>query len=161
MLKHPKGDRAFVEMLLIAREVGLDLLVVATGVLLDTVDEDSTEQSWTATISADGDRDFFVLDAEEGTAICIPGTAQSYTFRVRLVPPQGADCRDYDLYLYDDAGTLIDSSENAGCLEEAIIFGWVGECGLNDSLSFIAEVRPQPGEFSCSPYTLYADMWSP
>lgn len=36
ILKHPKGDRAFVELLLLAREVGLDVLEVACGQALES-----------------------------------------------------------------------------------------------------------------------------
>lgn len=36
ILKHPKGDRAFVELLLIAREVGLDALAIACELTLET-----------------------------------------------------------------------------------------------------------------------------
>jgi hypothetical protein len=36
ILKHPKGDRAFVERLLLAREVGLDVLEVACDLTLES-----------------------------------------------------------------------------------------------------------------------------
>jgi len=36
ILKHPKGDRAFVELLLLAREVGLDVLEVACDLALES-----------------------------------------------------------------------------------------------------------------------------
>ena len=36
ILKHPKGDRAFVELLLLAREVGLDVLEVACDRVLES-----------------------------------------------------------------------------------------------------------------------------
>jgi hypothetical protein len=35
ILKRPKGDRAFVELLMMAREVGLDVLEVACELVLD------------------------------------------------------------------------------------------------------------------------------
>lgn len=134
---------------------------VGAAVSLGTVDEDSLEQSWTATISPSADVDFYRIYAEEGSDFCFPMDPETCTIRVRLVPPQGADCRNYDLRLYDDAGTLIDSSSNGDCAEESITFTWVGVCSFSDSRYFRIEVRPQPGEYSCAPYTLYADMWEP
>jgi hypothetical protein len=126
---------------------------------LGTVEEASPEQSWTATISPSGDWDFFRVHADEGEDVCVPLTDETLRFRVRLIPPQGADCRNYDLYLYDDAGSLLGSSASGGCAEESITFTWDGVCSLSDSRYFRIEVRPSPGEYSCVPYTLYADMW--
>jgi hypothetical protein len=126
---------------------------------LGTVAEGSSEQSWTATISPSGDSDFYRLYAEEGSSTCFPGFSQSYAFRVRLQPPQGASCQDYDLYLYNDGGSQLGMSKLSGCAEETITYTWDGQCGWNDSRYFRIEVRPYSGASSCSPYTLYADMW--
>ena len=127
---------------------------------LGTVEEYQSERSWQAQILPEGDEDWFQFYAEEGTKTCFPGTDQDYQIRVRLVPPQGASCRDYDLYLYDDScQQQLGSSMNSNCSEEVINYIWDGECGFGDSRYFRVQINGWSSAWECAPYTLYIDMW--
>ncbi len=107
----------------------------------------------------EGDEDWFRFYAEEGTKTCFPTTDQDYQIRVRLVPPQGVSCRDYDLYLYDDACQELGRSRLGTCSEEVINYTWDGECGINDSRYFRIHIEGYSSAWQCAPYTLYIDMW--
>jgi hypothetical protein len=116
------------------------------------------EHSWSATISPKGDVDFYALTASEGTGIGMPFAPERFTFTLRLVPPQAPDARDYDLYVYDLSGTLIESSRVSGAAEETIDLQWDGTVGADDSVEFRVEVRSAGHDASPSPYALYAAL---
>ncbi|MBN1773403.1 MAG: hypothetical protein JXB32_19230, partial [Deltaproteobacteria bacterium] len=127
---------------------------------LGTVAEANSAQSWTRTIYPSTDTgDYFRFYAEEGTHTCFPGTDQDYTVRVTLQPPTGADCRDYDLRLYNDSCTQIGSSSAGGCTADSLTYTWDGACGGDDSRYFRIGVVPYSGAWECRPYTLTVDMW--
>jgi hypothetical protein len=125
---------------------------------LGTVEGNVPEESWTATISPKADVDFFLILAEEESGFGFPMTDELLTLTIRMVPPQASDAHDYDLYLYDEAGSFLDSSTNSGACEETIVFTWDGVCGLSDSREFYVEVRGVGHESSATPYTLYAHL---
>lgn len=122
---------------------------------LGTVKENDPEVSYTARIAPQIDKDFYRLYAEEGSSICLLMTMDC-RIEIRLVPPTG---KDYDLYLYDDAGTLLSSSTASGDTEESITYDW-GLCSTDDSWYFRIEVRPLAGAWDCSNYTLNIKMLS-
>lgn len=127
---------------------------------LGTIAEANTVVSWTRTIYPSADTgDYYRFYAEEGTHTCFPFSDQDYTVRVTLQPPGGADCRDYNLRLYNDACTQVGASSNAGCSLDAINYTWDGECGADDSRYFRIGVVPYAGAWECRPYTLTVDMW--
>jgi hypothetical protein len=126
---------------------------------LGSVTEGLAERSWSATISPDGDRDFYGFLAEEASDVTeIPLDEELFTLVLRLVPPQAPDARNYDLYLYSESGSLLDSSTNPDSAEETIVYTWDGVVGLDDSLSFRMEVRGAEGDDSTSPYTLHGSL---
>lgn len=131
----------------------------AAAYLLPTVGEYDAERSWTAHILPSGDEDWYRIYAKEGTHTCIPGTAEEYTIRVRLLPPQGDACADYDIYLYDDNCQFLISSASGGCVQESVSYVWDGQCGTDDSRYFRVGVKGYSGVSSCTPYTLSVDMW--
>jgi hypothetical protein len=110
------------------------------------------------TISPEGDCDFYGMTAEDPDTLQLPGTPEHFTLTVRMVPPQNPDPRDYDLYLYDEAGIELDSSTNSGSAEEIITFTWDGTVGQDESADFRVEVRSVGGDFASVPYTLYASL---
>ncbi|MCX7029400.1 MAG: hypothetical protein NTU62_04685 [Spirochaetes bacterium] len=125
---------------------------------LGTVFETATEQQWTATISPTVDRDFYWFMAEEDGGLGFPLESELFTLTVRLVPPQAPHARNYDLYLFADGGGVLEQSTTLGSAEEIVVFAWDGTVGIDDSQSFRLEVRGVDGAFTCSPYTLYADL---
>ncbi len=125
---------------------------------LGTVFETAAEQQWTATISPTGDHDFFRFKAEEDSIIGPPFGDELFTLTVRLVPPQSPHGRNFDLYLYDDGGTVLDQSTNSGSAEETAEYTWGGTVGPDDSQYFRVEVRSVGGDFTCSNYMLHADL---
>jgi hypothetical protein len=125
---------------------------------LGAVEGNEPEKSWTATISPKADVDFFLILAEEESGFGFPMTDELLTLTIRMVPPQAPDAHDYALCLYDEAGSLLDSSTNSGAYEETIVFTWDGVCGSSDSRDFYVEVRGVGHENSATPYTLYAHL---
>jgi hypothetical protein len=125
---------------------------------LGTVAGSPTESSWIGTISPEGDGDFYGMTAEDPDTLQVPGTPEHFTLTVRMIPPQSPDARNYDLYLYDEAGTEVDSSTNTGSAEETITVTWHGTVGPDESADFRVEVRGAGGDSSSSPYTLYASL---
>lgn len=124
---------------------------------LGTVAEFNSEQSWTATIYYSGDVDYYRFYAEEGTHSCFPFSDQDYRIRVTLIPPQGDDCRDYDLFLYNDGCTRLGSSVAGGCATDIVEYTWDGECASDDSRYFRVGITAYGWE--CVTYTLRIDMW--
>jgi hypothetical protein len=132
---------------------------IAVSFDLGSVVEDEPEKAWSATISPEDDRDFFGFLAKEATSGTeFPGDDELFTLTLHLMPPQGPDARDYDLYLYDDAGILIESSANPDSAEETIVLTWDGFVGNEDSRSYTVEVRGAAGESSSTTYLLSASL---
>jgi hypothetical protein len=126
---------------------------------LGTVAESPSESSWSATISPAGDHDFYGITAPDPSTIGFPLlTPEHFTLTVRLVPPQALNARNYDLYLYSELGTVLDSSTNPDSAEETIVLEWDGTVGEEDSADFRVEVRSAGGDFSDVPYLLYASL---
>ena len=125
---------------------------------LGTVFETAADQPRTATLSPTGDHDFFRFKAEEDSIIGPPFGEELFTLTVRLVPPQAPPERNYDLYLYDDGGNVLGQSTDTGSDEETVVCTWEGTVGPDDSQYFRVEVRSVGGDFTCSPYLLYADL---
>lgn len=129
---------------------------------LGTVNEFDSVSSFSGTIytiEVANDEDFFHIFASEGSHICFPGTDQDYRLQVKLLPPQGADCQDYDLYLYNNACSSLRSSINASCNLETINYDWDGSCGGDDSRHFRIRVLGYSGASECASYTMSVDMW--
>jgi len=127
---------------------------------LGTIPEESIELSWPATLYPAGDVDWYLFYADEANHSCFPGTSQTYTVRIRLVPPSGADCVDYDVYLFDDGcGTQLGRGYAGGCTAESFTYSWSGTCILNDSRNFRVEVVGYGGVWECRTYRLYVDMY--
>jgi hypothetical protein len=131
---------------------------IAEASVLGTVAESPSVSSWTATISPKGDCDWYRFTAPDPDSPCVPLTAERFTLTVRMVPPQAPEVQNYDLSLYNEAGTLLDSSTNPGADEELIVFTWDGVCGSSDSREFFVVVNGVGGAASASPYTLFADL---
>ena len=131
---------------------------IADSYDLGTVAEVPSESSWGATLSPAGDHDFYGFTAPDPSTIGFPSDPEHFTLTVGMVPPQAPDARNYDLYLYDDAGSALDSSTNADSAEETITFTWDGTVGMNDARIFRIEVRSVGGDFSGALYTLYASL---
>jgi hypothetical protein len=125
---------------------------------LGTVAESPSESSWIATISPAGDRDFYGFTAEDPTTIGLAGAPEHFTLTARMVPPQSPDARNYDLYLYNDSGSELDSSTNPASSEETVVLTWDGTVGMDDSVDFRVEVRSVGGDFTVVPYVLYANL---
>ena len=125
---------------------------------LGTVAGSPSESNWIGTISPMGDRDFFGITAEDPDTLGLPATPEHFALTVRMVPPQSPDARNYDLYLYSDSGTELDSSTNSGSTEETVTFTWDGTVGPDESADFRVEVRSVGGDFACVPYMLYASL---
>jgi hypothetical protein len=127
---------------------------------LGTVAEELSEASWTATLYPAGDVDWFRFYADEANHTCFPGTSQSYTVRIRLEPPSGADCVDYDVYLFDDGcGTQLGRGYNGSCTAESFTYTWSGTCAFDDSRYFRVQVVGFGGAWECRTYRLYIDMY--
>jgi hypothetical protein len=124
---------------------------------LGTIEEDSPEASFAATLDTPADGDFFRFHAEEGVHSCAIKEDQQYQVRIRLITPAG---NDYDLALYDNKLDLLDSSSTPGDAEETITFSWNGKCGIDDSRNFRIEVSSPAAAGSCGHYTLSIDMWN-
>jgi len=126
---------------------------------LGTVAEENSEASWSATIYASGDVDYYRFYAREQSGLCVPFTDEDFRVQVRLVPPQSPDCRDYDLYLYNDSCSQLAYSIAGSCLADVITYTWDGACASDDSEWFRVRVVPLSGAWECAHYTLYVDMW--
>jgi hypothetical protein len=61
--------------------------------------------------------------------------------------------------LYDDDGNQLGSSALSGSATETITYTWSGMIAFDDSRYFRIAVRPFGGAHSCTPYTLFADVW--
>ena len=125
---------------------------------LGSVAESPSESSWIGTISPEGDCDFYGMTAKDPSTMQLPGTPEHFTLTVRMAPPQSPDARNYDLYLYSDLGSVLDSSTNTGSAEETVTFTWDGTVGTDESEDFRVEVRSVGGDFASVPYTLYASL---
>ena len=112
-------------------------------------------KSFTGRISEEGDMDFYELTAAEGTHIGIPYASQYFRITVTLSLP--AD-KDYDLYIYNESGSVLGQSAERGNDEEIVVLDWEGAFGADDSKLFGIEVRPYSGDFSCDDYTLTVTM---
>ncbi len=112
----------------------------------------------TATIYPSGDWDYYKLLAKESPAICFPGWPEDLSLTVRLVPPQGADCVNYNLYLYDESCSLLKSSTVSSCSTDTLTYEWSGNCTINNDKLFIINVRPVSSSWECKSYNLYADV---
>jgi len=131
---------------------------IAEASFLGTVAESPSVSSWTATISPKGDRDWYRFTAPDPNTLCFPSDPELFTLTVRMVPPQAPDARNYDLFLYNEAEALLDSSTALGADEEAIVFTWDGVCGNEDSRDFFVEVRGVGDDASATSYSLFAGL---
>ena len=111
--------------------------------------------SFTARISSEDDIDFYSITATEGSHMGIINNPQYFRVNFILVNPAG---KDYDLYIYNDEGTVIDQSGNRGDEDESVEVTWEGMFGFDDSYTFGIEVRPYAGNWSCDEYTLTVTM---
>ncbi len=126
---------------------------------LGTHHEDSSTQILTANIYPDLDYDFFRIYFEEADHTCVPLTSQDFYAGITLVPPQGDDCVDMDLYVYDDSCALVGYSTNTSCTTDSLEIHWEGTCTIDDSIHLRVEVRPKSGVVECTDYSLQLDMW--
>jgi hypothetical protein len=112
--------------------------------------------TYTARISSEDDLDFYTITATEGTHAGIPYTTPQY-FRVtfELTLPSG---KDYDLYIYNEAGSVVGQSNERGDLEEFVELDWEGVIGADDTMVFGIEVRSYAGDWCCNDYTLTVTM---
>jgi hypothetical protein len=111
------------------------------------------------------DSDWFIITADEGTSLCVPGFDEcTYTFGTQLSVPEGGrddyvvcihegDCGDFD-------STICNTDEGGPTFDEEgsfWLFGgrWNGICGLDDSKTLYVEVRYNNENLnSCQPYGL-------
>jgi hypothetical protein len=93
---------------------------------------------------------YHIIASEDQSAICFPGSSQSFVFTVSLRNiPAG---RDYDLYVYQgDRGA---SSTNGSNANELVNFNFSGTCGVDDSTPFDIDVLRYTGTPSSTPYNL-------
>ena len=112
-------------------------------------------KTFTARISKEGDLDFYTITATEGDHIGIPYDPQYFKINVNLLLP--ADM-DYDLYVYDESGTVLGQSTGRDGNEETVVLDWQGTIGFDDSKLFGIEVRPYSGAWDCNDYTLTVTM---
>lgn len=124
----------------------------------DVVGEGDTWTVYTATIFPKGDVDYYHILADEADHTCFPLFAQEYTLEVKVVPPQGVNCRDYDLYLYSSDCLLLKASTAASCLSDTVKYTWSGTCVMDDSMQVIVKVVPWLSANDCYPYTLSIRM---
>lgn len=113
--------------------------------------------TYNARISTEDDLDFYTITATEGSHIGgIPYTTPQY-FRVtfELTLPDG---NDYDLYIYNEAGTVLGQSNERGDQQEDLELDWEGVVGVDDSMVFGIEVRPYAGDWDCKDYTVTITM---
>jgi len=125
---------------------------------LGTVYSHVSEQSWTARIYPAGDEDtfrFFTVSYD----LCNFEQEEDFFLRVRMLPPQGASCKDYNLFLYDDGCNLLQASTRPGCEEESITFSWDRHCEFEDFGYFRVSVSGVDGTYDCGDYELYLDLW--
>jgi hypothetical protein len=132
---------------------------LGTAFYLGIIDENMTMTYAGQQIVPPGDEDWYRVYLKEGPHTCIPWTDQDYVIRIRMTPPQGAACVDYDVYLYTDGGGLVDSSNYGGCTPEEIVYVWDGECGTDDSRYFRIKVVGFGSAWSCSGYTMSIYMY--
>jgi hypothetical protein len=117
------------------------------------VQENSTEI--TARISNENDLDYYKISAEENIRVGFPETLEYFQIRFQLIPPPG---KDYDLFIYDDSHSLLDFSASRGNMEEVIEYFWTGKISDDDNKELFIEVRPFPGAWDCTDYTLSVTM---
>ena len=120
---------------------------------LPAVEENS--KSFTARISSEDDVDFYSVIAAEGTHIGMINDPQYFKMNFHLINPSD---KDYDLYVYNDEGSLIDQSTTRGDGDESIEATWEGMFGFDDSYTFGVEVRPYSGDWACEDYTISVTM---
>lgn len=86
--------------------------------------------------------DFYRIElTEDGSSVCLPGESESFTLHLALIPPFS---EDYDLYVYDVDGTLLDQSIGTTGTEQ-IAHDLDGTCGIADTWERIIEVTAAPG----------------
>ena len=125
---------------------------------LGTVYSHTGEQSWTARIYPAGDEDTFRF-LTMSYDLCNFEQQEHFYIRIRMVPPQGAPCKDYSLFLYDDGCNLLQASTRPGCEEESITFSWDIHCEVDDFRYFRVRVSGVDGSYDCGDYELYLDLW--
>ena len=72
------------------------------------------------------------------------------SFKATLAVPDGTN---YDLYLYDGCGKLVDSSKNSSSSNETVILSWSDKWGSSDSRTMYIHVVFSSGN-NCSNWTL-------
>ncbi len=112
-------------------------------------------KSYSARISSEDDLDFFKITATEGSHIGVPYTAQYFRATFELILPSGVD---YDLYIYNETGTLAVQSTERGDVTEVVELDWEGAFLFDDSSIFGIEVRPYAGDWDCDDYILIITM---
>lgn len=130
----------------------------ATAYYMGIIDEGVTF-TWNGQILPTGDEDWWRVYFMEGSHTCFPWTPQYYGARVTVTPPQGASCVDYDVYLYNDSGTLLAQSTVGGCAQEIIDYHFEGQCGTDDSRYFRIRVIGYAGAWNCSAYNISVYMY--
>jgi hypothetical protein len=120
---------------------------------LGSVKEES--KTFKARISEEGDLDFYSITAEEADHIGTPFSSQYFRITFDLLLPSD---KDYDLYIYDENGSVAGQSTERNKNEEIVELDWEGMIGVDDSRSFSIEVRPYSGAWDCSDYTLKVTM---
>ncbi len=109
------------------------------------------------TIYPAGDVDYWRFKAFESRDHILHSHGFKTTFRLEL--PQGADCADYDIYVYGE-GTcdFLASSSQSSCTQEIATYSWGGSVFWDDK-GFKVKIEPKNGaQWECKPYKLYARM---
>jgi hypothetical protein len=127
----------------------------ATAWFLGEVRASDPPASWNAAISTSTDRDYFAVLADDENSIGVIGDIEQFALNVHLVSPEGIDL---DLYLYDESGTPIDSSTGPAGAGETVDAAWSGTVGLEDSRTWVIEVRGAGGSWGGGEYTLTIDL---
>jgi hypothetical protein len=100
-----------------------------TSFELTDLSENDSLMIW-AGISSSSDIDYFRITLREGTHWGMPGTAQLFEMSAKLLNPSGSD---FDLFVYNESGVLLGSSEIRGAQMESVQYSWQGAHGVNDS----------------------------
>jgi hypothetical protein len=112
-------------------------------------------QTWTAEIYPTGDQDYYRVLGVEQSNVCFPFATETFKITVTMTPPQGADCRNYNLQLYSDGCGLLATSSNSSCSTETVSSQYDGMCAFNDDRYFRIRVwGVETSDWECKTYSL-------
>jgi len=127
---------------------------------------DAGMSEFTANLFPDGDVDWYSITAKEagGFLSCFPGSEQSFSITVTLTnlpedfdlfvwPTDEFSCSAMQALTWNTADSANVSWET-GTDQEQLTLTWTGECGDDDSRTFMLRIENFSGNYDCQPYTL-------